>query len=577
MKNLDALSNILKQLAPNNVLGDAHGIPAAAYIRVSSEEQAKEGRDGLPRQIQHISEIAAQKGYRIDLADIYADDDSGFEYEYRFALNRLRRDYLQGRFSAVVMEHLDRLSRTGWHQGLLLHEMKKAKLAPVFWKEFSSEIERAVMGAISEQGMQQAKERMTQGMKSKALSGRVTSKNAAFGYRFVDKDGRESPDSRRHTYYGICEAEAVIVRTIFTKCAYEEMSLRKLAEYVRTVDTSRWWGPNAIQRILTSRLYKGEYVHGRMEVVKTPKYDREGNFIGMRIAHTERSEDEWVIVPVPAIVSTQLWEDAQRALKQNKKTSTRNSKREYLLTGLTKCAHCGKAYVVSGGGNGTNWKGGDRENMIYGCSKTAIRTEKCIQKGIVVHRLETAVWEAVLSILLDPTLVLESLERKLNGERNTMLLTEIQYLQSKLEEIPTREKRLRAAYDADAFTPQEFADERNALKTQRLELETQLQVLQGKLVTPEQVETQKQFLLAICEKARGMDLDSIVPFEAKRRIIRLMVDRIVVDTVNNWFSIEGVIGMEFSLDYVRSCPQNRTQITYRSLYTLSGTFLEMEL
>jgi len=145
MKNLDALSNILKQLAPNNVLGDAHGIPAAAYIRVSSEEQAKEGRDGLPRQIQHISEIAAQKGYRIDLADIYADDDSGFEYEYRFALNRLRRDYLQGRFSAVVMEHLDRLSRTGWHQGLLLHEMKKAKLVPVFWKEFSSEIERAVI------------------------------------------------------------------------------------------------------------------------------------------------------------------------------------------------------------------------------------------------------------------------------------------------------------------------------------------------------------------------------------------------------------------------------------------------
>lgn len=580
MKNLESLSAILSRLANNNALGDPHGSPAAAYIRVSSEEQAKEGRDGLPRQIQHIHEIAQKQGYRIDLHDIYADDDSGFEYEYRFALNRLRRDYVRqdSHISAVIMEHLDRLSRTGWHQGLLLHEMKtKANVVPVFWKEFSSEIERAVMGAVAEEGMKQAKERMKAGMRSKAESGRVTSKNAAFGYRFVDKDGNESTSSRRHTYYAAYEPEAAIVRIIFSKFAYEGISLRKLAEHVRTLDTPRWWGPNAIQRILVSRLYKGEYIHGRMEAVKTPKYDRDGNFTGFHVSHRERSPEEWVIVPIPRIVSDTLWEDAQKALAKNKLMSTRNSKREYLLTGLTKCAHCGKAYVVAGGGNGTRWKGGNRENLIYGCSKSAIPAEKCIQKGIVVHRLEEAVWTAVISILLDPTLVLESLDRKLDSERNQQLLSEISYLDEKMAGFPTREARLRAAFDADAFTPDEFAAERKVLKQQLAELQQQKKNLESKLVTSEQIEAQRSFLLSVCDAARQMDLNADIPFESKRKIIRLMVDKIVVDTVNNWFSIEGVIGMEFSLDCVRSCPQYQTQIAYRSLYTLDGNLLELEL
>lgn len=51
MKNLTALTPILNQLAVDGILGDPSGLPAAAYIRVSSEEQAKEGRDGLPRLI----------------------------------------------------------------------------------------------------------------------------------------------------------------------------------------------------------------------------------------------------------------------------------------------------------------------------------------------------------------------------------------------------------------------------------------------------------------------------------------------------------------------------------------------
>jgi hypothetical protein len=49
----------------------------------------------------------------------------------------------------LLMEELDRLSRNAdWHQGYLLDEMKKHGVVPVFWKEFTSRIERVVMGRL---------------------------------------------------------------------------------------------------------------------------------------------------------------------------------------------------------------------------------------------------------------------------------------------------------------------------------------------------------------------------------------------------------------------------------------------
>ena len=39
-------------------IGAAHGQPAYAYVRVSTEGQTDEGRSGLPRQLLHIHELA---------------------------------------------------------------------------------------------------------------------------------------------------------------------------------------------------------------------------------------------------------------------------------------------------------------------------------------------------------------------------------------------------------------------------------------------------------------------------------------------------------------------------------------
>ncbi len=151
MANGQFFKDDFNALAVNGSIGNPLGKPAYAYIRVSGDDQAEDGRSGLPRQIAHIHEVASKHGYRISWEMVYADDHTGFEFEGRPGLTLLRRELKNPhrRAQAVIMEHLDRLSRNAdWHQGFLLDEMRKHGVQPLFWKEFTSRIERAVMGPL---------------------------------------------------------------------------------------------------------------------------------------------------------------------------------------------------------------------------------------------------------------------------------------------------------------------------------------------------------------------------------------------------------------------------------------------
>ncbi len=224
MAKLDFFKEAFDQLAVDGFIGDPNGEPGYAYLRVSSAGQAEEGRSGLPRQILHCHEIAEQRKLKIPWDLVFADDHSGFEFQERPELSRLRDEYKgpNRRANAIVMEYLDRLSRNAdWHQGFLLDEMKQFRLRTVFWKDFSSRIERAVIGAISQEGMEQAKQRMAEGNLFKAKDNRVTARTAAFGFKIVDRYGNASPEARKDTHYAIEPAEAEAVVAIFTKVGTE--------------------------------------------------------------------------------------------------------------------------------------------------------------------------------------------------------------------------------------------------------------------------------------------------------------------------------------------------------------------
>lgn len=552
MANSAFFKKVFDELATDGCIGDPAGKPAYAYIRVSSDEQADEGRSGLPRQIQYIHEAACKHGYKIFWDLVFADDDSGFRFKDRPELTHLRQE-LRGnhrRANAVVMESLDRLSRhADWHQGFLLDEMAEHSVAPIFSKEFSSRIERMVLGAIAQDGMEQEKRRMMEGKLYKARDGRVTAGTPAYGYKLVDSNGNEGAAAKKDTHYGILEDEAVIVRRMFQRLLDGD-TMRRIAldlemEGIAPPKKYKHWEPTQVRLIIRNEVYKGDYYAHRWEHTTVQKPSKDGLSTREVKCKRERPRDEWIHVSVPSIVSVEAWEAANRMLDQNKRMARRNAKEPFLLTGLVRCAHCGCFYS---GTTSRRSKGKPRKNVYrgYRCLYTSMRpayitggTPQCKSGYILCRILDNAVWQIVCQALLEPQLLLDALDSDATSERNRELETHITYVEGQLASKSGDDEKLLRAYMAGALDEHELASRRKLLKAEVAKLHEELAKLRSQVLTPEELAQRKTAVLSLAEQIQATGIPIDPPFEVKQRIIKMIVDEIVLNVEEGWFTLDG--------------------------------------
>jgi site-specific DNA recombinase len=554
-------------LATNDAIGHPNGELAYGYLRVSSAGQADEGRSGLPRQIMHVHEVALNNGLKIPWENLYADDDSGFDFADRPDLSRLRQDYKSPnrKAKAVVMEHLDRLSRNAdWHQGYLLDEMKQFGLHAVFWKQFTSRIERAVMGAIAQDGMEQAKQRMAEGNIHKAKDGRVTARVPAYGYKLVDSFGREGETAKKDTHYAIREDEAQVVRYIFQKII-EGYPSRRIAILLEgsfpPPKKFANWESKMVRLIIKNRVYKGEFIAHNIREVKIPVSSNPMSLTetaGMTVVRrVQRPPEEWIIVPVPAIMTIEEWDMANKMLEKNSQMSKRHGKFQYLLTGLVKCATCNYSFI---GGHRilkkTLKKSNETKEYLsqwYMCTSTGRRMPVikkkigCNQSQIASHILENAVWSVVCEVLLHPDILLDALEREFNGDANEQTNKQISFLESQIKESKIEDEKLYKAYLASVFDEVEYAERRKLLKESKQRFSDEINRLRGNLMTMDQYEERKREILLICRSAIKSGLAMDAPFEVKQHVLKTIVDKITLNVNEGWFELEGVIRGQYLL------------------------------
>ena len=124
-------------------------------------------------------------------------------------------------------------------------------------------------------------------------------------------------------------------------------------------------------------------------------------------------ERELIQRPVPAIVTEETWNQAQRTLQRNAWASPRNSKRDYLLRGLIHCGICGLTY------SGASWttKAGKVKSYYSGNGRAQYRGiygaqgEKCPAQA-VSGRLEAEIWEDIVSFAIDADDIIAELHRR---------------------------------------------------------------------------------------------------------------------------------------------------------------------
>lgn len=563
MADLRFFQDEFNRYATNGVLGDPQGMPAYAYLRVSSSAQAEEGRSGLPRQIARVHEIAARSGVYIPWELVFADDHTGFQFVDRPALSRLRTEFtrLDRKANTVVIEYLDRLSRNAdWHQGFLLDEMKQHGITVIFWKGFTSRVERAVMGAVSQDGMERSLEIMREGVLEKARSGRVTARFPAFGYMFVDAEGKPGPKAKKDTYYAPDPQQAEIARLIFYKLGMEGMGTVALCQYLEErfppPRNYQHWQPGMIRDIIRNPLYKGEFYANRRQRVKVPAKDqRIGEPVRMVERFIERPREEWILVPVPPLVSERLWNAANVMLDKHGKMSSRNGKNAYLLTGLLQCAECGAAY------NGrTHRQASLRDSSVtlsyygYACNSKRNRTYhereaiNCSQKQIKAATLEDAIWQVVCTIVMQPERLIAQIDAQLHDDENTGLRKQIAFLMRQIDEGKQEDEKLYKAFIAGAFDENEYAEKRAALKERLATLEQEEEGLSSRLISKDVIEADKAMILQFASQAQELGVVRDAPFDFKQHILKLLVDKVTLNVVEGWFQMEGYISGVWAID-----------------------------
>ena len=552
MKN--DLKTEFEKYAFEGYIGDPAGDGAYAYLRASSEKQVEEG-SSFSRQIENVHKTAKRDHLRVTFDMIFFDDGfTGFEFEHRPALMKLRHEAKAGpRASHIVVEDIDRLSRNAdWQQGYLLEEFARRNMRFHFWINPGSQLERYVRGYIAQEGMKKDMERMRMGNIHKAMDGKITAKRARYGYEKTHS---------KNTYYVLHPEESKVVRWMYERLIYDGWTLPQIAkemndEGVPTRFKQSFWSAATIYQMLRSTVYKGEFYAHRVVIAKTGEFTASGK---PRQRSYVRPESEWIKVDCPSIVTADEWETAQEVMRRNAKKSTRNyRRRNWLLAGIVKCWQCrdeGYAFVSVFGGSP------NKPIRYYKCSSTASERARSLQirchsPFVRADDLERRVWEELEKVVYDPGIVIRRLEEKEKEERKTGYADQITYMDAQLAELVKEKEKFEAAYKRDIYSLDEFEEKMKDLSARTKTLTNSKAKLKAKLDETHSIEEQKRVVIEaltrvrkeIEEAKKDRKMPNDIPYDLKRKIIVLLADVIWVDTKTGRFTIEGEIEGTFALD-----------------------------
>jgi site-specific DNA recombinase len=352
------------------------------YARVSSRDQADHGTS-LDTQTDACRAYALQQGYTI-VREI-AEDASGATLQ-RPGLDEVRELARAGAVDAVVFYHLDRLSRDDTNTLLLARELTQQGVA---LDCATMRIEDTPTGKFlfsvlaAQAALERAMilERTQRGKVRAAQNGKVlASIYTSYGYRYVAGEGRLE----------VYEPEACWVRQIFEWVAREGLSGNAVAQRLRELDVptraraKQGWWPATVARMISNPVYKGEHIWNKRR--RTGQGGRKG----------KRDRSEWVTIAVPAVVSAELWEEAQLVVQRHRKHQKRHVLYQYLLRRMIVCSGCGYRLIGR-----TSITQAERMYHYYACPtrrqhRAGVRANSCGQPPIRADRAASEVWSEVI-------------------------------------------------------------------------------------------------------------------------------------------------------------------------------------
>lgn len=388
------------------------------YIRVSTQEQAKEGYS-IAAQTQRLKAYCISRGWSI--YKFYIDPAFSGAKMDRPALKKLIEDVLKRQIDIVLVYKLDRLSRSQKDTLYLIEDVfMKNNVSFISVNESfdtSTAFGRAVIGMLSvfaQLEREQIKERCQMGLEERVKSGLWHGGgNPPIGYDYVNG------------HLVINEYEALQVREIYNLYVNEGYSLNAITKYMQEKGYKHkygeWLEPINIRRTLTNPTYLG----------------------------LQKWNDNIYEGKHEPIVTKELFDAGVARVEERTLGKTNPSKKPcfhatQLLTGILYCKKCGARYYGQGAYRGSKKLPYSQRTYIhiYSCysrtktKKSMIKDPNCKNKNWKAEELDEIIKGQILKLAIDEDFVKQLKCNTAKKEDNLEVLTaQIDTSQKKMQKL----------------------------------------------------------------------------------------------------------------------------------------------
>jgi len=306
---------------------------AGIYIRVSTEDQAREGFS-LGEQEEKLKQLCDYKGYEV--YKVYCDAGiSAKDMEHRPKFQEMLKDMKENKINYIVAYKLDRVTRSVRDLEELISQLEKYNTYLVCDRDdvntstANGRFFVRMLTVLSQLEIEIVSERTKFGLNGAIKSGHLPGQ-VALGFK---KDGN------RKTI--IDPATAPIVKRVFDLYLQGKTFLQISNIFNEEKVLNKNWKDTHIERIINNRLYMGDY-----EMYK-------------RLKEWKNVEPVIYMNVVEPIIPRYIWEECQAQKIINQRTYTRD--RVYTFFQKLKCPKCGKIMKCKGSG------GKRRKYVYYNC------------------------------------------------------------------------------------------------------------------------------------------------------------------------------------------------------------------
>ncbi len=499
---------------------------AALYARVSQDKQ----RDNysIPTQLEAMREYCQRNNWQV--VKEYIEDESGAKLA-RPMLDQVREDVTERLFDILVCHDVDRFGRNLGHQIFLEEEFARYGVEVKYvlgdYKDNpEGRLTKHIKGVIAEYEREKIIERTFRGRLGRAKAGQVNiTSRVPYGYVYRSEE--------RKGWLEIVPGEAEVVKEIYRLYVEDGLSCQGIAEelterQVATRSGCQQWSPSTIRGILRNETYAGVWHDNKRKRGKG-----------------RNPEEAWIAVPVPPIITRQVWEAAQERIANNREKLRRRSKYPYLLSGILRCGSCGRAFVGM-----TSVPDRDRRPKAYRyyrCSDSTRtwKEQRCFECRLRAEEADALVWDKIAGALRNPELLVKEYDKQLQAGQDAKLQERFSQIDRELNKLTSKQNRNLDLYTEGEIDMPTLKKRQEKLRADKASLEREEQALK-KIIERSKVDMVS--VTAFCQLiSQGLD---VVTFEEKRQILRLLnIEGTVKDRA---ITLTGCIPDSASCDYSAS-------------------------